>query len=58
VDEDVEERLYALLREHLPGTTLLSVGHRSTLRAFHARRLVVTPNGAGPATLEEVAASA
>jgi putative ATP-binding cassette transporter len=57
VDEAGEERLYSLLRERLPGTTLLSVGHRSTLRPFHARRLVVTPsaagNGVGPARLVE-----
>jgi vitamin B12/bleomycin/antimicrobial peptide transport system ATP-binding/permease protein len=56
VDEETEARLYALLRERLPGTTVVSVGHRSTLRAFHARRLVVTPNGTGAATVTEVAA--
>ena len=49
VDEETEARLYSLLRERLPGTTVVSVGHRSTLRAFHARRLTVTPNGTGPA---------
>ena len=53
LDEETEARLYSLLRDRLPGTTLVSVGHRSTLGAFHARRLVVTPNGAGPSTLEE-----
>lgn len=53
LDEDIEARLYGLLRERLPGATIVSVGHRSTLRAFHARRLVVTPNGAGPATVAE-----
>jgi vitamin B12/bleomycin/antimicrobial peptide transport system ATP-binding/permease protein len=62
VDEAGEARLYSLLRDRLPGTTLLSVGHRSTLRPFHARRLVVTPseagNGAGPATVVEAAQSA
>jgi putative ATP-binding cassette transporter len=58
VDEETEVRLYSLLRERLPATTLVSVGHRSTLRAFHARRLVVTPNGTGPATVTEVAAPA
>ena len=52
VDEESEAELYALLRARLPGTTVVSVGHRSTLRAFHSRRLVVTPNGAGPATIE------
>ena len=56
LDEETEARLYALLRERLPGTTVVSVGHRSTLRAFHARRLVVTPNGTGAATVTEVAA--
>jgi putative ATP-binding cassette transporter len=55
LDEETEARLYALLRERLPGTTVVSVGHRSTLRAFHARRLVVTPNGTGVATVTEAA---
>ena len=55
LDEETEARLYALLRERLPRTTVVSVGHRSTLRAFHARRLVVTPNGTGAATVTEVA---
>lgn len=55
VDEETEARLYSLLRERLPGTALVSVGHRNTLRAFHGRRLVLTPNGAGPATVEEAA---
>jgi putative ATP-binding cassette transporter len=56
VDEETEARLYALLRERLPGTTVVSVGHRSSLRSFHARRLVVTPNGTGTASVTEVAA--
>jgi putative ATP-binding cassette transporter len=58
VDEDTEVRLYSLVRARLPRTTLVSVGHRSTLRAFHARRLVVTANGAGPARVEEVPSTA
>jgi putative ATP-binding cassette transporter len=58
VDEETEARLYSLLRERLPRTTVVSVGHRSTLRAFHARRLTVTPNGAGPARVEEAAPAA
>jgi putative ATP-binding cassette transporter len=58
LDEATEVRLYTLLRERLPGTTVVSVGHRSTLRAFHPRRLVVTPNGPGPATVEEEATTA
>ena len=55
VDEAAEARLYKLVRERLRGTAVLSVGHRSTLRAFHDRQLVVKPNGAAPASIEEVA---
>jgi putative ATP-binding cassette transporter len=55
VDEVGEARLYTLLRDRLPNTTLLSVGHRSSLRSFHTRQLVLTPNGLEPATLAEVA---
>ena len=55
VDEVGEARLYMLLRDRLPNTTLLSVGHRSSLRSFHTRQLVLTPNDLEPATLAEVA---
>ncbi|MFI5328844.1 MAG: ABC transporter ATP-binding protein/permease, partial [Candidatus Rokuibacteriota bacterium] len=55
LDEASEVRLYTLLRERLPGVTLVSVGHRSTLRPFHARNLVVTPHANGAATVEETA---
>lgn len=55
LDEASEIRLYTLLRERLPGATLVSVGHRSTLRPFHARNLVVTPHAIGAATVEETA---
>ena len=54
VDEDGEARLYTLLQNRLPNTTLLSVGHRSSLRSFHTRQLVLTPNDLEPATLAEV----
>jgi putative ATP-binding cassette transporter len=56
LDEETEAHLYAVLRERLPGSTVVSVGHRSTLRAFHARRLLVAPNGTGVSTVTEVAA--
>jgi vitamin B12/bleomycin/antimicrobial peptide transport system ATP-binding/permease protein len=55
VDEVGEARLYTLLRDRLPNTTLLSVGHRSSLRPFHSRQLVLTPHDAKSATLVEVA---
>jgi vitamin B12/bleomycin/antimicrobial peptide transport system ATP-binding/permease protein len=53
VDESTEAHLYRLLRERLPGTALLSVGHRSTLLPFHARQIVVHPDGRGPASITE-----
>jgi len=55
VDEAGEKHLYELLRDRLPNATLVSVGHRSSLRPFHSRHLVLTPHGAKTATLVEVA---
>jgi vitamin B12/bleomycin/antimicrobial peptide transport system ATP-binding/permease protein len=55
LDEATEARLYRLMRERLPGAAVFSVGHRRTLRAFHARHLVVQPNGGGPAAIVEAA---
>ena len=57
VDEPAEDRLYRLLRERLAETTVFSVGHRATLHPFHARHLVVQPNGNGPASIVEVTAT-
>ncbi|MBS0336300.1 MAG: ABC transporter ATP-binding protein/permease [Proteobacteria bacterium] len=47
--EQAQADLYALLRERLPQTTLVSIGHRDSLAQFHGRRLrwEVTP-GAAP----------
>jgi vitamin B12/bleomycin/antimicrobial peptide transport system ATP-binding/permease protein len=39
LDEPAERLLYRLLRERLPGTTIVSVGHRSTLQALHDRTI-------------------
>jgi putative ATP-binding cassette transporter len=57
VDEATEARLYRLLRDRLPRTTVFSVGHRATLRPFHHRQLLVQPDGDGPASLVEASAS-
>jgi putative ATP-binding cassette transporter len=35
-----QDRLYRLLKERLPDTTLVSIGHREALAALHDRRLV------------------
>ncbi|MFZ3357209.1 MAG: ABC transporter ATP-binding protein/permease, partial [Xanthobacteraceae bacterium] len=42
-DEAAEAMLYRLLQERLKATTIISVGHRSTLGAFHRRRIEVVP---------------
>ena len=41
LDEETENALYRLLAEKLPGTTLVSVGHRSTLIRYHQRVLAL-----------------
>ena len=45
LDEQSEAALYRLLRERLPNLTLVSIGHRSTLAAFHQRRLNLVRDG-------------
>jgi putative ATP-binding cassette transporter len=44
-DEGLEHALYALLRRELPQCMLVSVGHRSTLVAFHTHRLQLHGEG-------------
>ena len=39
LDEASEAQLYQLLEAKLPVTTVVSIGHRSTLGAFHRRRV-------------------
>ncbi len=45
LDEPSEARLYRLLEEKLPSTTLVSIGHRSTLDAFHTRNVRLVRDG-------------
>jgi putative ATP-binding cassette transporter len=45
LDEKLEAEMYAALAEHLPKTTVISIGHRSTLAGFHRRRLEMMPQG-------------
>lgn len=40
-DEAGEQSLYSLLRDRLPDATVVSIGHRPTLAAFHDTRLVI-----------------
>ncbi len=47
LDEPTEEAIYRMLGERLPDTTIVSIGHRSTLHAFHERRIDMRPTGDG-----------
>ena len=42
LDEPSEAALYRLLDQRLPQATVVSIGHRATLAAFHRRRLAFT----------------
>ncbi|MBX9945201.1 MAG: ATP-binding cassette domain-containing protein, partial [Reyranella sp.] len=39
LDEANETAVYGVLKERLPGTTVVSIGHRPSLRQWHDRRL-------------------
>ena len=46
LDEPAEAALYGLLHQRLKNATIVSIGHRATLQAFHRRRLALVPDGA------------
>ena len=58
LDEKLEAELYRVLTMRLPKTTIVSIGHRSTLRAFHSRRLDMTEGAAGHFTPRDPAEAA
>ncbi len=45
LDEPAEAALYDLLERRLARTTIVSIGHRATLAAFHGRRLDLAREG-------------
>ncbi|NBR11935.1 MAG: ATP-binding cassette domain-containing protein [Alphaproteobacteria bacterium] len=54
LDEESENRLYEMLKINLPGATIISIGHRSTLKAFHARSIRLETNEKGLFTPREL----
>ena len=46
LDEPSEAMLYGLIAEKLPATTVISIGHRTTLEAFHQRQVGLVRSGA------------
>ena len=47
LDEPTEAALYDLLRERLPGSAIISIGHRSELRRLHDRCIEIVRGGSG-----------
>ncbi|WP_050403704.1 ABC transporter ATP-binding protein/permease [Bradyrhizobium embrapense] len=45
LDEPSEAALYRLIAEKLPDTTVVSIGHRATLDAFHQRNVSLVRDG-------------
>jgi putative ATP-binding cassette transporter len=45
LDESAEAAIYRLLDERLQHTTIVSIGHRSTLSAFHGRGIALVRDG-------------
>ena len=51
IDEKSEADLYRVIAATLPETTIVSIGHRSTLNAFHKRRIAFQTHEGAPATI-------
>jgi putative ATP-binding cassette transporter len=51
LDEESENALYATIAKTLPNATLVSIGHRSTLKAFHKRQVSLETRPGEPALL-------
>jgi vitamin B12/bleomycin/antimicrobial peptide transport system ATP-binding/permease protein len=56
LDETSEAKLYRLLIDRLPGTAIVSIGHRSSLVQFHDRFFELRPDATGRHHLSEVKA--
>jgi putative ATP-binding cassette transporter len=46
LDEETEAAIYKMLAARLPGTTLVSIGHRATLTVWHQAQLRLQEDGA------------
>jgi len=52
LDEPAEAALYKLLEQRLPKATIVSIGHRATLAAFHRRRFAFNRTADGHELME------
>ena len=51
LDEDLERRIYELLAERLPQSTLISIAHRIEINSHHGRRWTIVPTEGGRSEL-------
>jgi putative ATP-binding cassette transporter len=58
LDEKLEGELYRMLTQRLSSTTIVTIGHRSTLTAYHRRRLDMTEASGGLFTPRDAKAEA
>jgi putative ATP-binding cassette transporter len=56
LDEKAEEQVHLLLRESLPDTAIISIGHRASLSEYHEKGYAVRADGSGGSRLEAVPA--
>ncbi|MGH6844503.1 MAG: ABC transporter ATP-binding protein/permease, partial [Methylocella sp.] len=54
MDEAMEAEIYEILAKTLPGTTIVSIGHRASLARFHKRHIEMRPSAAGIFTPAEM----
>ena len=52
LDEPSEKSLYELIQQRLPGATIVSIAHRSTVAQHHAKQLRVEKDGRNTALVE------
>ena len=58
LDEKLEAEVYRMLKQRLPKTTIVSIGHRSTLVALHARHIHMMEGAGGMFTPRDAKAEA
>jgi len=58
LDEPSEAVIYRLIKTRLPNTTVISIGHRGTLHAFHQRKVTLEKATDGFTLVDAPAASA
>lgn len=55
LDHESQGQMMKLIEDRLPSTTLISIGHRPELEAFHDRKLVMEWRGGGSRLVQDIA---